>query len=151
VALPFVLADPGVKLSRSTDTAEAAGLPAADVIRVQFEDGVGDAPDDYYVVYLARDDGRLLGTRYVVSYKPFMARSKMKHTPEKLVVYTDEKAVGPLKIPHRHTFYAFPEGRRGPKVTDATASEMVYRATFDETRLDMPPGAHLDPSMAPFQ
>lgn len=149
VALPFVLADPGVKLERSADTAEAAGLPPADVVRVTFDAGVGDAPDDYYVVYLARDDGRLLGTRYVVSYKPFMARAKMKHSPEKLVVYEDVKSVGPLRLAHRHAFYAFPDGKRGENVTVATASELVYGAEFDETRLDMPVGAHLDESLGP--
>lgn len=147
VGLPFVLGDPGVNLAIVDDDPAAAGLPPADVVKATYDDGTGDAPDDYYVAYFAKDDGRLLGIRYVVSYKPFM-KGGMQHTPEKLLVYEDVQPAGPLKLARTHTTYAFPEGKRGDKVTVTKVSEVKYGATFDETRLDMPKGAHLDTSLS---
>lgn len=140
-ALPFVLGDPGVKLTVVKDDPAAAGLPAADVVKLTFSSGTGDAPDDYYVLYFAKDDGRLLACRYIVSYKPMMAKRGIKHTPEKLLVYGDLQQVGPLTLAMTHTTYAFPDGKRGERVTDSALSNAVFPAQFDETRLDMPEGA----------
>ncbi|MCA9547031.1 MAG: hypothetical protein KC613_21665 [Myxococcales bacterium] len=147
VGMPFVLGDPGVNLALSDDPAEAAGLPPAQAVRVTYDAGVGDAPDDYYVAYFARDDGRLLAVRYVVSYKPFTAKMGVAHTPEKLLVYSDVRPVGPLRLAHRHDFHAFVDGRRGDKITVATVSDLTYSVPFDEARLAMPAGAHLDRSL----
>lgn len=141
VGLPFVLGDPGVKLQIVPDDPAAAGLPPADVVKVTYESGTGDAPDDYYVLYFAKDDGRLLATRYIVSYAPMMKARGIAHTPEKLLVYSDLQKAGPLTLARVHTTYAFPEGKRGDKVTDATVGDVVFPAEFDETRLDMPEGA----------
>lgn len=146
VAMPFVLADPGVKLALVDDDPAAAGLPPAQAVKVTYEAGVGDAPDDYYVAYFAQDDGRLLAVRYVVSYKPFTKKMGVAHTPEKLLVYAEPRTVGALTLAHRHTFYAFP-GARGPVRSVGTVSNVAHGVSFDEARLVMPAGAHLDRSM----
>lgn len=146
-ALPFVLGDPGVHLARVEDTAEAAGLPPSDVIKVTFGAGTGDAPDDYYVCYFSKENGMLLATRYVVSYKAFMKAQGLKHGPEKLLVYSDWQPVGPIKLAHTHTFYAFDEGKRGALGTVATLTRTQYGAPFDEARLVRPEGAIIDTSM----
>jgi hypothetical protein len=147
VGMPFVLSDPGVRLQLSPDTAEAAGLPPAHVVRASFDPGTGDAPDDYYVVYIAKDDHRVLAVRYVVSYAPFFKGKPMKSTPEKLLVYEDLQAVGPLKLSSKHVFYKFPEGKRAEKVTVADVSGFRYGAPFDEQRLAMPKGAVVDEAL----
>lgn len=143
VSLPFVVGDPGVKLQIVDDKPADAGLPPADVIKMTYEDGTGDAPDDYYVLYFAKDDGRLLACRYIVSYEPMMKKRGIKQSPEKVLVYDDYREVGPLTLAHDHTFYAFPDGKRGDKVTDAGPANVVFPAEFDETRLDMPEGAQI--------
>ncbi|MCA9541373.1 MAG: hypothetical protein KC620_20875 [Myxococcales bacterium] len=147
VAMPFVLADPGVKLAVADDDPAAAGLPAADVVRVTFDAGTGDAPDDYYICYFDRGDGHLLALRYVVSYRAFARKMGVPHTPEKLLVYADAIKVGPITLPTTHTFYAFGDGKRGEKVTDAKVSALAYGVPFDETRLDMPASAVVDTSL----
>lgn len=147
VGMPFVLSDPGVKLSMSADDPKAAGLPQAHVIRAAFDPGTGDAPDDYYVLYIAKDDHRLLALRYVVSYAPFFEGKPMKSTPEKLLVYEDVKPLGPLKLSRQHLTYAFKDGKRGDKVTVSDITEMKYAAPFDEARLRMPQGAVIDESL----
>lgn len=141
VGLPFVLGDPGVKLEVIGDDPAAAGLPPADVIKVTYESGTGDAPDDYYIAYFARDDGRLLAVRYIVTYEPLLAKRGGKAGPEKLLVYDDFQKVGPLTLARSHAFHAFPDGKRGEKGTDAGPSAIEYGATFDEARLVMPEGA----------
>ncbi len=143
VSLPFVAGDPGVKLAVVDDDPAAAGLPPADVVKLTYEDGTGDAPDDYYVLYFAKDDGRLLACRYIVTYEPMMKKRGIKQSPEKVLVYDDYREVGPLTLAHDHTFYAFPDGKRGDKVTDAGPANVVFPAEFDETRLDMPEGAQI--------
>lgn len=140
VSLPFVAGDPGVKLQVVDDDPAAAGLPPADVVKLTYEAGTGDAPDDYYVLYFAKDDGRLLACRYIVSYGPMMKKRGIAHTPEKILVYSDFEKVGPLTLAKTHTTYKFP-GKRGEKVTDAGPANITFPAQFDETQLDMPAGA----------
>lgn len=141
VALPFVVADPGVKLQVVDDDPAAAGLPPADVVKMTYEAGTGDAPDDYYVLYYAKDDGRLLACRYIVTFEPMMKKRGIKQTPEKILVYTDFEEAGPITLARTHTFYGFDGGKRGDKVTDAGPSNITFPAKFDETQLDMPEGA----------
>ncbi|MEM0964353.1 MAG: hypothetical protein AAGK21_17635, partial [Bacteroidota bacterium] len=59
VSMPFVLADPGVQLAAApADSVE--GRPV-DVVRVTFEAGTGDAPDDYYDLLLDPETNRVQG------------------------------------------------------------------------------------------
>ena len=144
VGMPFVLSDPGVNLAIVDEPPEAAGLPDdARVVEATFDPGTGDAPDDYYVLYLSAEDDRLLALRYVVSYAPFL-REGMRHTPEKLLVYSAPTLVGGLRLYRRHTFYAFGDGRRGDEVTEAMVEGLEAGVEFDEARLERPPGAVVD-------
>lgn len=151
VAMPFVLSDPGVNLKIVPDTGEAVGLPPADVVKVTFGANVGDAPDDYYYAYFAKDDGRMLALRYVVSYKPFM-KAGMQHTPEKILTYEDLKPAGPLTLARTMRTYTLDKDAsgavsRGKFVTLSTVSQVKYGATFDESRMTMPAGAKVDTSL----
>ena len=147
VGMPFVLSDPGVRLETVDDDPTLAGFPKdTSVVRASFAPGTGDAPDDYYVLYLARDTSRVLGLRYVVSYAPFM-QSGQQHTPEKLLVYSDFRRVGEIQLSHRHDFFSFDKGRKGKPVSVAELSRVELGARFEESRLEMPPGARLDTSL----
>lgn len=147
VAMPFVFADPGVNLEIVDDDPKAAGLPASTVIRVTFGKDVGDAPDDYYIAYFAKDDGRLLAIRYVVSYAPFFADSDAKRSPEKLLVFEKFESKGPVRLATTHSTYAFGDGRRGEKVTTSTVSNIGYGVSFDASRLVPPAEAMIDRSL----
>ncbi len=66
VSMPFVLADPGVNYALApSDTVDGRTV---DVVRITFDDGTGDAPDDYYDLMLDPQTNRVQGVRYVVSY-----------------------------------------------------------------------------------
>jgi hypothetical protein len=145
VGMPFVFGDPGINLAIVQADPKLAGLPPADVVKITFGKGVGDAPDDYYYAYFARDDGRLLAVRYVVSYAPFM-KPGMQHTPEKILVFEDLKPAGPLTLARTHRFFMFP-GKRGAAASTGTVSQVQYGAPFDEKRLVKPAGAQVDTSL----
>jgi hypothetical protein len=147
VGMPFVLGDPGVILTKLDEDPGPAGFSGVDVVKATFAPGTGDAPEDYYILYLEQASRRLLALRYVVTYAPFFEGKPARASPEKLLVYEDLAPAGPLTLARRHTFYAFGEGHRGEKVTDATVSAVTYGAPFDPARLLMPPGATLDEAL----
>lgn len=147
VGMPFVLSDPGVNLELSEDDPEDAGFPeGTPVVRATFDPGTGDAPDDYYVLYLDADSHRVVGLRYVVSYAPFM-KDGMKHKPEKLIVYEDVEPAGPLQLARTHTTYAYGSGKRGERVTRATIEDLEVGVPFDASALAMPEGGQIDTSL----
>ena len=147
VAMPFVLGDPGVQLDLLDEDPAPAGLEDVDVVRVTFAPGTGDAPGDYYVLYVCKRTRLVLALRYVVTYAPFFEGKAVKATPEKLLVYEDLAPAGPLTLARRHTFYALADGHRGERVTDAQVSAVEYGAAFDEARLAMPEGAVVDEAL----
>ncbi|MEZ4467856.1 MAG: hypothetical protein R3F43_26290 [bacterium] len=142
-----MLGDPGVRLAVVDDDPAAAGLPPADVIKVTYETGTGDAPDDYYVCYFSRKTGTCWPPAMSSATRPSTRARARCTAPKKLVVYGDLQRVGPVKLALRHETYAFEGGRRGELVTISTVTRAQHGVTFDETRLDMPASAHLDTNL----
>ncbi|MEM9073401.1 MAG: hypothetical protein AAGE52_33155 [Myxococcota bacterium] len=97
VGMPFVAADPGTRYERLED-AELDGA-VHQLVRLTYGDGVGDAPDDYYILYLHAETHRLSGLRYVVSYRGFFPEGG--HSPEKLMRYSDYEDVDGLQFAQR--------------------------------------------------
>ncbi len=146
VGLPFPFADEGVHLDVLLDEPHF-GLPPCDVVRVTFAPGTGDAADDYYIAHFAKRDGRLIAVRYVVSWKPFVAGRGIKHTPEKLLVFSEFDGAGALTLARTHTFHKIANGERGEVATVATVSQIAHPALFDEAWMTPPEGAVFDTSL----
>jgi len=98
VGMPFVLGDPGVHFER-LDDAELDGKTWT-LVKATFDPGTGDAPDDYYIVYLDPETHRLHALRYVVSYPGFEGKmfEPGGHTPETLMRFTEPTEVGGLTL-----------------------------------------------------
>ncbi|MCB9781249.1 MAG: hypothetical protein H6742_21965 [Alphaproteobacteria bacterium] len=143
VGMPFVLADPGVRLERLPD-AELGGVEHR-VVRARFDDGVGDAPDDYYVLYLHPETGRVGGLRYVVSFPGFFPDGG--HSPEKLMVYSDPVAVGPLTLAGRYDTFRWDADAQvpGDQVTAITAGGFVLGEPIPVAEFSRPAGAVVSP------
>lgn len=139
VAMPFVLADPGVRLEK-TGTAELHGRPH-DVLKATFGDGVGDSPDDYYVIYLDRETGRFGGLRYVVSYPGFFPDGG--HSPEKLMVYEGDQMIDGITLAKAFPTYKWDAeaGERGERVTDVTMTEVEFRPETPDAYFAVPDDA----------
>jgi hypothetical protein len=123
LAAPMKLRDPGTRLEDLGKRTFRDGreLPAA---RLTFADGVGDTPDDWYVLY--RDDGgRLAGMAYIVTFgKSVEEAEKEPHA----VTYDDFREVDGVLIPHRWQFWIWSEagGIAGDPIGEATLRNVRF-------------------------
>jgi hypothetical protein len=123
VAIPFVLSDPGVKLVHEGQ-AELEGRPC-ELVRATFEAGTGDAPDDFYVVYIDKQTRRVSAVRYVVSYKGFFPDGG--HSPEKLMTYDAPQTIDGITFPASFRTFTWVDGAQGELVTNTTMSEVSFK------------------------
>lgn len=138
VSMPFVLADPGVKLEK-LDDAELDG-EVFDMVKASYEQGVGDAPDDYYILYLSKATHRVRALRYIVSYPGFF--EKGKHSPEKLMHFDRYRDEPPILAQQLDTYEWIAEKQKPGALK--TVIEVRYHAfgqTFDPDWLAPPEGA----------
>ncbi|MCB9745625.1 MAG: hypothetical protein H6741_21645 [Alphaproteobacteria bacterium] len=94
VGVPFVLADPGARWEDLGEL-EVAG-EAVRAVKVSYEPGTGDSPDDYYVLHLDPETWQVEALRYIVSYPGFFPEGGT--SPEKLMAYTDFVEQGGLRL-----------------------------------------------------
>lgn len=136
VAMPFVLADPGVKLEKK-GTAKLHGKPHQ-VVKATFAEGTGDSPDDYYTVYIDPETGRFGGLRYIVTYPGFFPDGG--HSPPKLMVYNGEETVDGITFAETAPAYKWnkEKGERGEKVTEISISDVEFRPETPDEAFDVP-------------
>ena len=140
VGIPFVLADPGVRAELApADTVEGA---LADVVRITFEPGTGDAPDDYYDLLLDPETSTVRGVRYVVSHPGIMPGGG--HTPETLMLYDGAQTVtgdaGDIVL--QEGFRSFLSADGTPKAR-GTLREVTFQPDTPATAFDLPDGAEV--------
>jgi hypothetical protein len=101
LAVPFKLRDPGSSL-RAFD-GPALGEREMPTAKLTFGEGVGDAPDDWYVVYRARETDRLAGMAYIVTYggKDPEKAAENSHA----VVFDGYETIGGVTLSTDWTFY----------------------------------------------
>jgi len=139
LGVPFVMGDPGARFEQLEDA------PLGDVlhrrVKVTYDPGTGDAPDDYYVLYIHPQSFRIGGLRYVVSYPGFFPEGG--HTPEKLMLYGELKEFAGLTLAQRLDTYAWDaeQGRPGAKVTDVKVSRVRFGQRYPKGAFDPPAGS----------
>ncbi len=138
VGVPFVLADPGVILTLEGE--ETLNGKLCDVVRVTFEADTGDAPDDYYVVYVDKTSNAVAGLRYVVSYKGFFPDGGQ--TPEKIMVYGDPIEANGLRFATTYNTFKWDVDakKKGDLVTKIVASDIKF-APVESSFFEIPEGA----------
>ncbi len=138
VGMPFVLADPGVDLSYE-GTSKMEGQNC-DVVRATFGE-VGISPDDFYVLYLDREDHTLQALRYIVSYPKFFPEGG--HSPEKLMTYDERQTVEGITFAKSYRFYQWKSDQKteAEKVTDATLTNVEFRPETPNAYFEIPEGA----------
>jgi hypothetical protein len=141
VGMPFVLADPGVEFETLPD-AQFEGQ-TYNVVKVTFRTGTGDAPDDFYVLYLHPETHELDALRYIVTYPGFFPDGG--HSPEKLMSYDGALKAGGLQFAESHRTFKFdPEtGKIGEKVTEVTVTDLEFRPDTPADYFAPPEGARL--------
>jgi len=103
-AMPFVLADDGINYSPEPAT-ELAGK-MYEGIKISYNDGVGDAPKDEYIVYYDSETHLMTWLAYTVTY-----RSNEKSDNWRYIQYAEWKDVNGLILPKTLTWYSVEEGK----------------------------------------
>lgn len=137
VAIPFVLSDPGVKLVHEGQS-ELEGRPC-ELVRATFEAGTGDAPDDFYVVYIDQQTRRVSAVRYIVSYRGFFPDGG--HSPEKLMTYDAPQTIDGVVFPSSFRTFSWVDGAAGELVTNTTLSDVRFVPDAPASAFAAPEGA----------
>ena len=145
VGMPFVFADEGINIELEEDT-DYEGVRYK-TVRITFEQGMGDAPDDFYVLYIHPETYRLSAIRYVVSYPAYFPNGG--HTQEKLMTYEGQQVVEGITLPEKHrTFMWEADGSVGDYVTDITLSEVKFSSDTLLKYFEAPAGSRALRSLA---
>ena len=124
IAAPFKLRDPGTRLAdlgRRPLRADRR-LPAA---KLTFASGVGDTPDDWYVVFRDAGSGRMAAMGYIVTYgRP---REKAEEKPH-AITYRRYRTIEGVTLSTRWRFWPWKPGKgiHGDPIGSATLSEIRF-------------------------
>jgi hypothetical protein len=137
--VPFVLADEGIGL-------EYQGIIEFEnnkyhQILVTFGDGMGDAPDDFYVLYIDTNTFRVGGLRYVVSYPGFFAKGE--HGPEKHMTYYGEQTISGIMFPQSIKTYKWDGKAPTEHTVNITISEVSFRPDTRPEYFSIPEGSRV--------
>jgi hypothetical protein len=139
--LPWLVMDPGVILGEP-GKAKLWNDPTEYItVKMTFEAGVGDTPDDYFVLYIDPKSHRLKACEYIVTYAELLP-SGVAATPPHILVYEELTAVDGLVVPTRYSIF---EKNHSPYAT-CTIRNWSFKKPFDTTRMTMPAGAVIDAS-----
>jgi hypothetical protein len=148
LAAPFKLRDPGTHLE-DLGTRPLGGEPHP-AARLTFEPGVGDSPNDWYVVYRDPDTDRLAALAYIVTYGGRSAGDA--GTEPHAVTYHDFHEVGSVILPTTWRFWPWSEeqGVHGDPLGEVTLSDLRFVApprfvTPPSDAFDRPADAREDP------
>lgn len=138
LAQPFVLDGTGVNLELLPEVTYKDKLQ--EVIKVTFENGTGDAPDDYYVLYFTKETHRLSAIRYIVSYPGYF--KKGQHLPEKFMEVIGETTVDGIVFPNSYKTHWLTEGTQpGEYITKIEVSDVQYEKGLSKDFFNIPKDA----------
>ena len=119
-AFPFVMTDPGINYETvSPKTIDGVAYPG---VKITYNAGVGDAPDDEYIAYFHPQSHRMHLLLYTVTY--FQGQPGDKYNA---LVYDEWKRVNGLLIP---------KTLKGYKYDGATLGDQRYTRTFEDLTVE---------------
>lgn len=105
-ALPYVAADPGINYEVLPDYQLNDKL--YDAVKISYDTGVGDAPDDEYIMHFDKETGIMHLLLYTVTYY-----SKEKGDKFNAIIFDDWVDVNGLKLPGSFKGYKYADGHLG--------------------------------------
>ena len=130
-AMPFIVGDDGIQYEAVPPT-ELDGVMYPG-IKISYNAGVGDSPDDEYIVYYDDATKQMTWLGYTVTY-----RSQEKSDKWSFIKYADWQEVNGLVLPKKLTWYNVEEGkptteRNDMLFTKVTSTETVLTpAVFEK-------------------
>jgi hypothetical protein len=101
--MPFVFADPGAKqesLGRKTFHGQEY-----DAVKITYQPGTGDSPDDFYVAYIDPASGRLKLAIYVVTYPSLRKGKPLEELEQHAIVFEEWQEADGLAVPKTAAYY----------------------------------------------
>lgn len=141
-SIPFILSDPGLRYERLPD--EVLNDEEYELVRVSYDDGVGDSPGDVYTLYVNKETSLVDAIRYTVTFgreRPEPGASQ----PETLFYYEDYETVDGLTVATRFRGYNVIDGEVTSFKNEAWADSISFRVPFDESQLRMPADGRIQP------
>ena len=123
VGIPFVLGDEGIRLESLGESSFEE--KRYDLVKVTYDQGIGDAPDDYYVIYVGQEDHRIGALRYIVSYPGYFPDGG--HAPEKLMALNGTQTINGIILPKGYRTFWWKEEQAGQHITDIEVSGVSFR------------------------
>ena len=134
-AMPFVLADDGIVYSDAEAlTIEGKTYPG---IRISYESGVGESPEDEYILYYDSDTNKMVWLGYTVTYF-----TKEKAKEWHFIKYSNWQEVEGLLLPETMTWYDVQNNLpTTPKKEQKFSNISLSRDKMDLRMYMMPDGA----------
>ena len=127
VGVPHVLADPGTKHVKLPETIAFQGKDY-DQVKVTYEQGTGESPEDYYIVLIDKDSHLVKAVRYIVTSKVV---TNGKPSPEKMLTYEGWHDLSGVLFPTSHDSYKMTGNTVGEKIRYAEVSEAEFLGQAD--------------------
>lgn len=135
---PFILDGEGVNLEKLEDKTWKNNN--YDVVKITFSKGTGDAPDDYYIIYVGKEDHKVAVVRYIVSYPKYFPNGGA--APEKLMEVQGTTIVNGIELPTGfHTHWLTEDEEAGEHITTITIDNIRFNPEIEKSYFDIPEGA----------
>ncbi len=123
MAAPFKLHDPGTHLT-PLGRQPLHGKRHV-TVRLTFDAGIGDSPDDWYVVYEDPDTSRLAAVAYIVTYGTSVAEAEKE---PHVLVYEDFETIDGVVLSSTWTMYnwSLAQGTQGEPIGDVTLTNVRF-------------------------
>ncbi len=122
VGVPFVLADPGTNHTLLDEQLSFEGTDYP-LVKVTFDPGTGETPDDYYTVMIHPETNQVAGVLYIVTDKTLYPDGPSE---EKLLTYEAYTEVDGIFFPTKHRSFKMNDGQVGEEIRDAVAQDYKY-------------------------
>lgn len=139
VNLPWMTQDAGVNLGEP-GTATLWDDPTEYItVKMTFDAGVGDTPDDYYVLYIHPETYQLRANEYIVTYRSILPEGVTTTEPH-ILVYDEYTELGGLVVPTHYTIYLTDQTIYG----SCAFTDWSFSDPWDASWMEMPEGAVVD-------
>ncbi|APQ18063.1 DUF6503 family protein [Maribacter hydrothermalis] len=140
VGHPFILNGEGVNLELLDS--EIYKEKEYHVVKVTFDAETGDAPDDYYILYVNKETNKLAVMRYIVSYPEYFKDGE--HAPEKFTEFIGEQVVDGITMPGGFkTYWTVKENQPGEYITKIDFTNVAFKTDLPKDFFDAPANAKI--------
>ncbi|MEM6524059.1 MAG: DUF6503 family protein [Bacteroidota bacterium] len=139
-AMPFVVGDPGV-FYEDMEPKELNGKVYGGV-KVSYGEGVGDSPNDYYIIWYDPETFKMEWLMYTVTYGKNEASDSFS-----LIRYNDWAEKSGLILPTSLQWHTYKDGEVGEMRSERLFEDIILSENEPEENLfEMPEGAQISPA-----